>query len=230
MFVLYKILNSQLDPRHRVINTFWDRTLVEVADSSWINWEQGSPVIVPETAAKMYNFFGRPNLKGYQDNDTGEIYYSKGLATGKNTTKLERPFDEAEAADVVEYMKIVMTAYVRDIYQQRFYDLNKTSNPFEVATWPQQIAEGNAGGGVMLSAIAKNRGISVAELIAKVKEASADYNTAVGTLLGQQQRHIRDIAVCNTINEAAIVAEEKFGVGRHPNFGPQIYGDYKLHI
>lgn len=231
MFVLYKSANRPIDPRHKVLDTVWGFTLAEVGDPEWIDWGFGFPEIVPDNVAKMYNFFGRPFFKGYQDKHTGEIYYSKGLTSGREVNKVERPFTEEESADVLAYMKILLKARVNDVYEQRYRELSRHVHGFEFDTWPQQLAEANAGGGVLLEAMAKSRGINVSTLAEKIKAKSAEYYKSVGVLLGQKQRHHRDIDACTTLREAADVADVKFGINKHPDFGPSISGgDFKVHI
>lgn len=231
MFVLYKSSDRTIDPRYKVIDSIWGFSLIEVSDPNWIDWNHGSPKIVPDEVAAMYNFFGRPALKAYQDKHTGELLYSKGLATGRETIKIERPFTEEETANVVAYMKLILKARVEDVYEQRYRELNMHVHGFEFSTWPQQLAEANAGGGPLLEAMSKSRGINVSMIIEKIKAKAEEYHRQVGSLLGQKQRHFRDIDVCQTIQEAADVADVKFGYMKHPDLGPSISGgDFKVHI
>lgn len=231
MYVLYKLQNHQQDPRHRVLDTVNNLTLVEVSNPDWINWEQGSPRIVPDEIAKMYNFFGKVIFKGYQDRETGVVHLSKGYAGAEGSyIKIERPFTEEEEKNILAWSKILLTARVEDIFNLRYMDLKKSMASFEVDTWTQQLIEAKAGTGPLIASIAQSRGISVGELAEKIKKNSEKHSLEVGKLIGQQQRHIRDINACETLKEIAIVAEEKFGILRHPQYGEPQWADFQVHI
>lgn len=228
MYVIYKKYTESIDPRHQVIDNFAGFTLVQVSNPEWINWEQGRPRIIADDVARWYNYFGRPEFRGYQDRETGEIHPSKYLL--KNPIKITRPYTEEEASGVLTYMKAVMTIRVEDVFYQRYLELQKHINAFEMSTWPQQLKEAEAGRGVLIEQIAKSRGITVSVLADKIKRNAEEYHKKVGMLLGQQQRHIRDIEACATIKEAAEIADLKFGIAKYPEFGESRYGDFQVRI
>lgn len=228
MYVIYKKYSESVDPRHTVIDNFAGFTLVQVSNPEWINWEQGRPRIIPDDIAKWYNYFGRPQFRGYQDRETGEIHPSKYLL--KDPIKITRPYTEEEAAGVLEYMKTVMKVRVEDIFFQRYLELQKHMNAFEMSTWPQQLREAEASRGILIEQIAKSRGITVSVLADKIKKNADEYHKKVGTLLGQQQRHMRDIDACTSIEEAAETADLKFGIAKYPEFGSSKHGDFVVRI
>jgi len=123
-----------------------------------------------------------------------------------------------------------MIARVKSIFQERFEKLQKSSNTLETSTWAQQRKEAEAGGGPLLRSIANQRHITEDAMIAKVIAKAEAYDTAVGDLLGKQQKHIDDIKRCDSIRTAAIVADEKFGIMPHPDFHPYKNGDFIIHI
>jgi hypothetical protein len=229
MYVIYKLLGTQPDPRHQVLDHLWGYTLAKVEDPLWINWEQPSLRIIPDGVASMYNMFGRPDFKGYENPNTGVVYPSKSIA-GTGAIKIVRPFTDEETQNLLDFMKLMLTIRVEDIFEQRYLMLQKRRSAFEMSTWAEQLAEANQGGGPLLEAIAKTKGVTVGMLIASIKKNADEYHAEIGMLLGQQLRHIRDINVCNTIKDISIVAEEKFGIGRYEEFGEQQWADYKVHI
>jgi hypothetical protein len=228
MYVIYKKYHESVDPRHTVIDNFAGFTLVQVSNLDWINWEQGRPRIIPEDVARWYNYFGRPEFRGYQDRDTGEIHASKYQL--KDPVKITRPYTEEEAAGVLEYMKTVMRVRIEDIFYQRYLELQTHINAFEMSTWPQQLKEAEEGRGILIEEIAKARGITVSVLADKIKTNAAEYHAKVGNLLGKQQRHIRDVDACSSIEEAAELADLKFGIAKYPQFGTSRYGDFVVRI
>jgi len=228
MYILYRKSRHDIDPRFRFLDQQYGLCLVEVVNEEWIDWTEGDPVIVPDVVAARYNDFGRPEYKAYRDQHGNEFPTKMGLEG--ESTKVKRPYTEDEAKASLEYMKIFMTARVKSIFQERFEKLQKSSNTLETSTWAQQRKEAEAGGGPLLTAIAQQRKITQETLIAKVLAKAQAYDTAVGELVGQQQKHIDDIKRCETIRAAAHVADEKFGIMPHPDFQPYKNGDFKIHI
>jgi hypothetical protein len=64
----------------------------------------------------------------------------------------------------------------------------------------------------------------------KIKRSAAEYHANVGNLLGRQQRQIRDVDACSSIEEAAEIADRKFGIAKYPQFGTSLYGDFVIRI
>lgn len=228
MFILYKRTTPDIDSRFRFIDQFWGLTLVEVGNPEWIDWSTGNPKIVPDEYVTRFNDFGRPYYKAYRNLSTGEEFPTKAVAG--TYEKVEREYTAEESANSVGYMKTVLKARVEYIYEGRFRELQLTSTKDEMSTWPQQRIEAEAGGGTLIDAIAEARGISTSVLIDKIKEKAAAYDLAVGTLLGEQKRHIDDIDACETLEEVVLVAEDKFGIPRHPDLGTALKSDYRIHI
>jgi hypothetical protein len=230
MYVIYKLVGTQPDPRHEVLDHVWGYTLARVQDPGWVNWEQPSVRVIPDKVAEMYNMFGRPEFRGYEDPATGIVYTSKALVPGLNGIKITRPYTDEELHNVIEYMKTVLKIRVEDLFEQRYIALQKRRSAFEMSTWAEQLAEARQGGGPLLEAIAMAKGVPVGVLIGSIKSQADGYHAEIGKLLGQQLRHIRDIDVCNTLRDISIVAEEKFGIGRYSAFGETQWADYQVHI
>jgi hypothetical protein len=228
MYILYRKSRHDIDPRFRFLDQQYGLCLVEVTNSEWIDWTEGDPVIVPNDVAERYNDFGRPEYKAYRDNYGNEFPTKMGLEG--ETVKVKRPYTTEEVKASLEYMKIFMIARVKSIFQERFEKLQKTSNTLESSTWTQQRKEAEAGGGSLLRALANQRHITEEALVAKVIAKAEAYDTAVGDLLGQQQKHIDDIKRCVDIRSAAHVADQKFGIMPHPDFHPYKNGDFRIHI
>lgn len=66
----------------------------------------------------------------------------------------------------------------------------------EQLTWDAQVKEADAylldsqADVPMISALAQNRGVALADLVTWIKENEATYRIAIGTLLGQQQAEL----------------------------------------
>ena len=75
-------------------------------------------------------------------------------------------------------------------------DIVKPYTKTEQLTWDSQVKEAdsylhdNQASTPLLSALAQNRGVALADLVTWIKENEATYRIAIGTLLGQQQREL----------------------------------------
>ena len=84
--------------------------------------------------------------------------------------------------------------------------------PQERESWDTQFKEAtewlvNNGASVpMITAMASNRGITVAELVAKIMENSNLYRDAIGAILGKQQRLLDDVASATTAEAVNAIA------------------------
>ena len=69
----------------------------------------------------------------------------------------------------------------------------------EVKTWSIQVEEAkaylanNAASTPLITALAENRNITVAELVAKIMENATAFSTASGNILGQQQKYLDSV-------------------------------------
>ena len=85
---------------------------------------------------------------------------------------------------------------IRDKYAQLMLDMIKPYVQTERETWPTQIAEANAyladpaAEVPLITTLATNRGVALADLVSWIKANEALYREAVGTLLGMQQAEL----------------------------------------
>lgn len=85
---------------------------------------------------------------------------------------------------------------VRARYAEQMAAVAAPYKPEERETWFTQLKEAdewlanNTAPTPLLTAMATARGITVAVMVAKVKENDALFRQAIGTLLGQQQREL----------------------------------------
>ena len=85
---------------------------------------------------------------------------------------------------------------IRQRYAQMMDEMVKPYTKTEQLTWDAQVREAdvyllNSQADVpMISALAQNRGVALADLVVWIKDNEALYRVAVGTLLGQQQAEL----------------------------------------
>jgi hypothetical protein len=100
------------------------------------------------------------------------------------------PVPTEEQLFAIESMKI------RQRYAILMDDIVKPYTKTEQLTWDTQVKEADAylldnqADVPMISALAQNRGVALADLVTWIKDNEVLYRVAVGTLLGQQQAEL----------------------------------------
>ena len=85
---------------------------------------------------------------------------------------------------------------IRQRYAQMMDEIAKPYTKTEQLTWDSQVKEADAyllnnqADVPMISVLAQNRGVALADLVTWIKENEAAYRIAIGTLLGQQQAEL----------------------------------------
>ena len=86
--------------------------------------------------------------------------------------------------------------HIRDRYAAMMESVVMPYSDKERETWPTQLKEAdlwlqNSEAEVpLIASMSASRGITVEELVAKIKENEAAYRVAIGTILGNQQREL----------------------------------------
>jgi hypothetical protein len=110
--------------------------------------------------------------------------------------KLHEKNPEAYPAPTTDEQRYIDAHEIRTRYALLMSDIAKPYTQTERETWFTQLKEAdewladNNTPAPMLTAIAAARGISVAALVAKVKENDGLFRQAIGALLGQQQHEL----------------------------------------
>ena len=99
------------------------------------------------------------------------------------------------------YEKLVeqKAAEIRSRYATMMDEIVAPYSKTEQSTWFSQVQEADkfladpTAQTPMLSALAENRGVSLADLATWVKENESAYRVAVGSILGQQQKELDDL-------------------------------------
>lgn len=92
-----------------------------------------------------------------------------------------------------EQLNALAAKRIRERYAILMDSIAKPYSKTEQLTWDAQVKEADAylfdsqADVPMISALAQNRGVALADLVTWIKEHEAAYRIAIGTLLGQQQ-------------------------------------------
>ena len=92
--------------------------------------------------------------------------------------------------------KLALSQEIRAHYATLMDNIVKPYTKAEQLTWDTQVKEADAylldnqADVPMISVLAQNRGVALADLVTWIKENEAAYRIAIGTLLGQQQAEL----------------------------------------
>ena len=95
-----------------------------------------------------------------------------------------------------DQIKALASRRIREKYAILMDNIVKPYTKTEQLTWDAQVKEADAyltdnqADVPMISALAQNRGVALADLVTWIKENEATYRIAIGTLLGQQQAEL----------------------------------------
>lgn len=175
------------------------------------------PKVLSENVALAWKFFGAYQNSisvkaGSLQNEQLQLLNSS-EPTGE---KVRYHFTEEDIANTVVFMKDLMTYMLDEVYDKRFVQANLPPSNLEGATWAQQKAEAQAytadpsASVPMLTALADARGITVAEMVAKVNTAVADFNATIATLLANKQARRQEIKACSSIADCNRLLHRRF--------------------
>mgnify|MGYP000190886289 CR=1 FL=1 len=190
-------------------------------------------IIAQVDANDPINFI-KGNVKTLPDNivETGAMFVGKWkdkyyiLSDGQHSSSKETNDDEkvdVELSDEIKaaslsILKTVLISNVEDVFDFRFKGLNADVPELEYSTWSAQVKESDAYSAddsvatPVLDVLSEARGISVADLVAKISSNVASYNIEVSTLLGQQQAKVDEITSIDNVKDLLEWDEVNFGI------------------
>lgn len=178
-----------------------------------------NPVIVSEEVAWAWMFIQRYQdyisvRTGTPQNEKLQVLSSH-EATGE---KAQYMLTDADKANTVELMKIIMRMRLDEIYDKRMVQMNLGVSALELSTWPQQkleaelYASGQTSGLTLLESLASARGITLDEMVSKVNSAVQNYNDQIGTMLASKQVVELEIKSCATIADCNRLMHNRFEI------------------
>jgi hypothetical protein len=221
MYILFKAVNEQQLGIIQTAGRVLQYTVGYLPDTHTdiIEYAHLKPKLLSDDVALAWKFFGAYNESisvrpATLQNDQLDVVAS-GEPTGE---KVKYYFTDADKANAVAFMKEVMRMMLDDIYDKRFTRTNYSVSDLEAGTWAQQKAEAEAyakstsAPTPMLSTLAQARGITVAQMAAKVFDAVLVYNQTVANLLAAKQSVEAEIKACTTIADCNRLLHNRFEV------------------
>jgi|7_EtaG_2_1085326.scaffolds.fasta_scaffold00290_10 hypothetical protein len=250
MYILYKEAGYFTGLPLEVLCTVHGRAIARVQNET-SNFLKGNIRVLDEEKVKKGHFYiGKFEKKVYIDVETGEEVYKDKVQTAdmfetdsrnqgqKDSTGdgeyhdivvRKVPLDADEKAAAIYLEKEAIAANIEDVFHDQFHGTGCARPELEASTFATQLDEARAheadsnASTPMLSTIAENRGISVAELAGKVIAKDTAYKEKVGGILGRQAKYMQELKACDTMHKIAKFNEDYFGV-QMPQLVAQSYG------
>jgi len=131
----------------------------------------------------------------------------------KGKIKYEISLEETKLA--LEFNKLILCKIIEDRFSEKFLQLGYHSSALEKASWAAQQYEIRLSPSEkkpVLEILAKNKGISLDDMIAKVKEKVFEYNLSIANLLAEEQKLKSEVKSCENIAQCHRLRHLKFGV------------------
>ena len=132
-------------------------------------------------------------------------------------------FTDEDKVNIVSLTKKILTLVVEDRFSNHHVQIDRVST-VESATWEQQKVEAvaytadNTVSTPVLSILANNRSMTVAEFAVKVLENVEEHQIKLANLLAQQQIIEQEIKSCVTMEDTIILLHNRFGTAASMQF------------
>ena len=200
-----------------------------------INISHLKPLIVREELALAWKFADCYNPKLTVKNNTNVLNQLQSLLSEEqltdiyNRTKTKYILSEKDIALGIEFHKLILYKIIEDRFSEKYLQLCIYGSDLEKASWAAQQYEvqlPNDFEKPVLQALANNKGISLEEMIYKVKQKIADHNYRISILLTEEQKLKSEVKACKTIADCHRLRHLKFGV----SMSTQQMQDEKIEI
>lgn len=221
MYLLFKSVDQRQLGIVQVVGTWMDFSIGYLPDShvNIAEYRHLNPRILTEDVAYAYMFIGayrgtisvRPATN---QNERLNVVRSE-EATGE---KVKYTLTDDDNTNATKIMQEIMRHIIDDVYDKRMLQLSLNVSNLEKDSWEEQKREAdaytldNSASCPLLQNLATARGITLAEMVAKVNAAVAAYNTQLNQLLANKQSLEAEVKACENIADCCRLMHNKFEV------------------
>lgn len=132
--------------------------------------------------------------------------------------KVKYYLTDDDKSNAVKFTKIVVRKMLDEHFDKQLSQLNGEVSNLEQQSWSQQRAESEAyelDNNVsvpMLTALAEARGITVAEMSAKVQLGIQQHSEKITNILARKQSIEQEVKSCQTIADCVLFLHNRFGI------------------
>jgi len=223
---MYLLFKSVSDPKLGIIKrigTYMSYTIGFVPDThiNVIDFRNLNATILNNNVALAWKFIGCAKgfitvRQGTQQNDELQVLSSE----EELGTKIKYYLTEEDKLNTLEFQKILLQKILDEIYDKRMHNLNLFNSELEVNSWEQQKKEALNYPEIeadLLIRLAEIKGITIEEMIQKVKDAIDKYNLQIAELITNKKTIEFEIKNCKTISEINKLAHLRFEI-EMPNY------------
>lgn len=186
-----------------------------------INISKLKPLIIKKELALAWSFADSYDLKlsiklntniAEQMNDKLSEQQNLNL---ESKGKVKYDLSEEEIKLAVEFHKLILYKIIEDRFSEKFLELSIYNSDLEKASWIAQRKEAESSSSEpkpVLSLLAAGRGISLNQMIDKVKAKISQHDLLVADLLTEEQKLKSEVKSCKTIADCHRLRHLKFGI------------------
>lgn len=131
----------------------------------------------------------------------------------KGKFKYELSVEEIQL--VIEFNKLIMYKIIEDRFSEKYLELCHYGSALEKASWSAQQYEAKlpiCEKKPVLEILAKNKNISIEEMVEKVNAKIQEHNISIANLLVEEQKLKLEVKKCKTIADCHRLRHLKFGI------------------
>lgn len=220
MFLLFRSVDQRQLGIIKVIGSWMDYSIGYLPDShaEIVEYRHLKAKVIHENVAWSWMFIGA--FRGYisvrsgtPQNEKLQVIQSE-EADGEKTKYYLTPEDNENTTTL---MKEIMRLRLDEVYDRRMIQLNMGVSDLESSSWKQQQEEALKfdSGSVdlpLLNSLSAARGITLEEMVSRVKAAISSFNNKVTELLASKQAIETEIKLCANIADCARLLHNRFEV------------------
>jgi hypothetical protein len=223
IYLIYK--NSlQADGYVEVIGSYLGYNVAKIQKAyidNRINISKLNPIVIRKELALVWRFAdiydGKVTVK-LNTNVAQQLqdkFSEKQLIDLEEKGKIKYELSEKEIQLALEFNKLVLSKIIEDRFSEKFLELGCHSSDLEKASWPSQQYEAALPDNEkkpVLEILACNKGITLEEMVEKVKTKISEDNLSVANLLAEEQKLKSEVKSCENIAQCHRLRHLKFGV------------------
>lgn len=179
------------------------------------------PLIIREELALAWKFADCYDNKLTVKKNTNVFSQLENLLTNdqlnqiNSQSKTKYILSEKDIVLGIEFHKIILYKIIEDRFSEKYLQLCVYGSDLEKASWAAQQYEVQLSSDYekpVLQTLADNKGISLEEMICKVKQKISEHNHRVSFLLAEEQKLKSEVKACKTIADCHRLRHLKFGI------------------
>jgi hypothetical protein len=186
-----------------------------------ININKLSPIVIREELALAWRFADCYDEKLSIKSNTNIVFQLRSKLNEQQLEdielkgKIKYPLSDQDVKLAIEFNKLILYKIIEDRFSQKYNELCVYVSDLEKSSWPSQQYEAalpNNEKKPVLEILARNKGITLEEMVEKVKTKISEYNLSIANLLTEEQKLKSQVKNCKSIADCHRLRHFKFGI------------------